>query len=72
MSFATNTYFFDLSWGWRRVEKIPPQKSFFLFQKQQLCVRFCVLAVVAPKTMIFEKNHIFHEFRTQKPIFAQN
>ena len=32
------------------------RKSIFLIQKQQLCVCFIVLAAVAPKTMIFEKN----------------
>ena len=46
------------------------KKIDFFFEKQQLCVCLCVLAVVAPKTMIFEKNYIFHDFRLQKTYFC--
>jgi len=46
------------------------KKIVFLFKKQQLCVRFCVLAVVAPKIMIFEKNKMFQYFQTQKIYFC--
>ena len=51
-------------------KKSEQKQIVFLCQKQQLCVCFCVLAVVAPKTIIFERSNTFHYFRVQKDDFC--
>ena len=69
--FCNKYVFFWPKLGVATGRKNPKKKKsiFFLFKKQQLCVRFCVLAVVAPKTMIFEKCHTFRYFWVQQKLF---
>ena len=68
---SETTYFFDLSWGWRRVEKIHKKYIFYFVQKAEtMCVLLCA-GCRCPRNHGFSKNNIFQYFPLQKSIFAQ-